>query len=193
MWLVRSCILAFVASMLLAGVASAQASVLSTVSALPTASAAIAGSIAVSVDAGAIQALGSVSDNVANSFPSPVSITLTWDLHPSTGSVQVIGYFSDPAAAMTSGPVSIPSSWLRGRVLSAGTPGAPATFTAFTQNAVGGVGISGGSLSLATQPILGNSKTGTLTFNLELQLDLTGRVLTPGAYSGILNIRAVTQ
>jgi hypothetical protein len=55
------------------------------------------------------------------------------------------------------------------------------------------VGISGGSLSLATQPILGTSKTGTRTFNLELQLDLTGRVLTPGAYSGVLNIRAVTQ
>ena len=33
----------------------------------------------------------------------------------------------------------------------------------------------------------------TQTIDLELQLDLVGRVLTPGAYSGTLNIRAVTQ
>jgi len=179
--------------MLLSGVASAQASVQSTVSAIPTVSAALAGSIAVSVGAGAIQALGNVSDNAVNSFPSAVSITLTWDLHPSTGAVQVIGYFSDPAAAMISGPELIPSSWLKGRVLTAGVQGAPTTFTAFTQNAVGGVGIPGGSLALATQPILGYSKTGTLTFDLELQLDLTGRVLAAGTYGGVLNIRAVTQ
>jgi len=190
---VRSCIPAFAGSMLLTGAAGAQAGVRSTVSALPTASAEITGSIAVSVSAGAIQALGSVSDDVATSFPFPVGITLTWDLHPSTGSVQVIGYFSDPSAAMTSGPASIPSSWLKGRVLTAGTPGAPTAFTAFTRSAVGGIGMPGGSLSLATQPVLGYSKTGTLTFDLELQLDLVGRVLTPGAYTGILNIRAVTQ
>jgi len=193
MRLVRPCIATLVGSMLLSGVASAQASVQSTVSAIPIASAALAGSIAVSVDAGAIQALGNVSDNVVNSFPSPVSITLTWDLQPSTGAVQVIGYFSDPAAAMISGSASIPSSWLKGRVATAGVQGAPTTFTAFTQNAVGGVGIPGGSLSLATQPVLGYSKTGTLTLNLDLQLDLTGRVLAAGTYSGVLNIRAVTQ
>ena len=193
MRLVRPCIATLVGSTLLSGVASAQASVHSTVSAIPTVSAALAGSIAVSVNAGAIQALGNVSDNVANSFPAPVSITLTWDLAPSTGAVQVIGYFSDPAAAMISGPALIPSSWLKGRVLTSGVQGAPTTFTAFTQNAVGGVGIPGASLSLATQPVLGYSKTGTLTFDLELQLDLTGRVLAAGTYGGVLNIRAVTQ
>jgi len=192
MWLVRSCIGA-VAGSLLTGAASAQTSVRSTVSALPAAGEAVAGSIAVSVNAGAIQALGSVVDNVANTFPSPVSITLTWDLHPSTASVQVIGYFSNPQAAMTSGPASIPSSWLNGRVLTVGTPGAPTTFTAFAQNGVGGIGMTGGSLTLAIQPVLGYSKSGTLTFDLELQLDLTGRQLAAGAYSGVLNIRAVTQ
>ena len=56
----------------------------------------MAGAIAVSVGSGAIQSLGSVIDNAANNFPSPVSITLTWDLHPSTGAVQVIGYFANP-------------------------------------------------------------------------------------------------
>ena len=171
----------------------AQATVQSTVSALPTASAAVAGSIAVSIGSGAIQALGNVTDNAANTFPSSVSITLTWDLHPSTGAVQVIGYFANPAAAMTSGSVSIPSSWLRGRVLTADAPGAPTTYTAFTQNGAGGTGTAGGSLSLLTQPVLGYSKTGTRNFDLQLQLDLTGRVLSAGSYSGTLNIRAVTQ
>jgi len=122
-----------------------------------------------------------------------VGITLTWDLAPSTGAVQVIGYFSNPAAAMTSGPVSIPSSWIRGRVLTTGVQGAPTTYTAFTQSGAGGVGSAGGSLLLFSQPILGYSKTGTQTVDLQLQLDLTGRTLTTGSYSGTLNIRAVSQ
>jgi hypothetical protein len=46
---------------------------------------------------------------------------------------------------------------------------------------------------LLNQPILGYSKTGTLTVDLQLQLDLTGRTLAAGSYSGTLNIRAVTQ
>lgn len=46
---------------------------------------------------------------------------------------------------------------------------------------------------LFTQPILGYSKTGTQTVDLQLQLDLTGRTLTTGSYSGTLNIRAVSQ
>ena len=193
MWLLRSCLVAIASSALFTGVASPQARVLSTVSSLPAVAAAAANAISVSVGSGAVQSLASVTDNTPNTFPTPVSITLTWDLHPSTGSVQVLGYFANPAAAMASGPVSVPSSWLRGRVLTAGTPGAPTSFTAFTQNGVGGIGTAGGSLTLATQPVLGYSKTGTLTFDLQLQLDLTGRVLTPGSYSGTLNIRAVTQ
>lgn len=195
MWVLRSCLVACIASSLLAETTSAQATVYSTVNALPVASAAAlaTGSIAVTVGSGAVQALGTVIDNSTNTFPSLVSITLTWDLHPSTGNVQVIGYFANPTAAMTAGPMSIPSSWLKGRVLTAEMPGAPTSYTAFTQNAVGGVGSAGGSLSLLTQPVLGNSKTGTRTIDLQLQLDLTGRVLTPGNYSGILNIRAVTQ
>ena len=191
--LLRVCLIAIAGSPLLPRVASPQAVVQSTVSAVPSVAAAAANAISVSVGAGATQALANVTDNVPNTFPSPVSITLTWDLHPSTGAVQVLGYFVDPTAAMRSGPVSIPSSWLKGRVLTAGAPGAPTSYTAFTQNGVGGAGTAGGSLSLVTQPVLGYSKTGTRTFDLQLQLDLTGRVLTPGSYSGTLNIRAVTQ
>jgi hypothetical protein len=193
MWLLRSCLVALASSALFPGVASPQAKVLSTVGSLPAVATAAANAISVSVGSGAVQSLASVTDNVPNTFPSPVTITLTWDLHPSTGSVQVLGYFATPSAAMTSGPVSIPSSWLKGRVLTVGAPGAPTSYTAFTQNGAGGIGTAGGSLSLVTQPVLGYSRTGTLTFDLQLQLDLTGRALTPGSYSGTLNIRAVTQ
>ena len=193
MWLLRSCLVAVASAALFTRVASPQGRVLSTVSSLPTAAAALANAISVSVGSGAIQALPSVVDNAPNPFPSPVSISLTWDLHPSTGAVKVFGYFTNPAAAMTSGPVSIPSSWISGRVLTAGAQGAPTTYTPFTQNGVGGVGTSGGSLLLFSQPVLGYSKTGTTTVDLQLQLDLTGRVLSAGSYSGTLNIRAISQ
>jgi hypothetical protein len=165
----------------------------STVSTPPTFAAAEATGISISIGSGAVQSLGNVTDNTTNNFPTPVSITLTWDLHPSTGSVQIIGYFTNASAAMTSGPVSIPSSWIKGRVLTAGVNGAPTSYTAFTQNATGGVGSPGSSLTLASQPVLGYSKTGTLSFDLQLQLDLTGRSISAGSYSGTLNIRAVTQ
>jgi len=193
MWLLRSCLVAIASSALLVGVAKPQAKVLSTVSSLPTTAAALAGSISVSIGSGAIQSLSSVTDNAPNPFPSAVNIALTWDLHPSTGSVQVVGYFASPTAAMTSGPVSIPSSWIQGRVLTAGAQDAPTTYTAFTQNGAGGVGTAGGSLLLFSQPVLGYSRAATRTVDLELQLNLTGRVLTPGTYSGTLNIRAVSQ
>ena len=61
-----------------------------------------------------------------------------------TGSVNVIGWFSVPAQALLNGATgtSIPSSRLKGQ-LSPGAPAPtsyPAVFTAFTQNAVGGIG-----------------------------------------------------
>ncbi|HTK53266.1 MAG TPA: hypothetical protein VL308_15355 [Gemmatimonadaceae bacterium] len=193
MWLQRSCVIAIAGSVLLPGAASSQAKVLSTVSPAQAAVTTAAGTISVNISSGAIQSLDGVIDNTPNNFPSTVGISLTWDLTPSTGAVQVIGYFSNPAVAMTSGPVSIPSSWIRGRVLTAGVQGAPTTFTAFTQTGAGSVGSAGGSLLLFSQPILGYSKAGTQAVDLQLQLDLTGRTLGAGSYSGTLNIRAVSQ
>jgi hypothetical protein len=194
MWLLRSCLVAIASSALLTGVAIAQPRIQSTVNPMPEVAAAAAGLVSISVGSGATQSLGTVTDNAPNNFPSPVSITLTWDLLPQTGTVDVVAYFTTASAAMTSGPVSIPSSWIKGRVLPTGNmQNTPATFTPFTQNAIGGVGSAGGSLRLFSQPILGYSKTGSVTANLDLQLDLTGRVLTAGTYSGTLTIRAVTQ
>ena len=193
MWLVRSFLVVFASSALLPAVVRGQPRVQSTVSTLPVAAATLAGAISISVTSGATQTLSNVVDNAPNTFPSPVSITLTWDLLPQTGSVQVLGYFVNPAAAMIGGAVSIPSSWLKGRVLTAGAQSAPTTYTAFTQSGAGGIGSAGGSLLLFSQPILGYSKTGTRTVDLDLQLDLTGRTLAAGSYSGTLNIRAVSQ
>jgi hypothetical protein len=73
------------------------------------------------------------------------------------------------------------------------TTGLPVGFTAFTQNAVGGIGTAGGSLRLFSQAITGINKNSSRTDNLNLQLDLTGMALAPGTYTGTLNIRAVTQ
>jgi len=197
MWLLRSCLVAFASSALLTGVAIAQPRVQSTVSPMPEVSAALAGSVTINIGSGATQSLGSVTDNAPNNFPSSVSITLTWDLLPQTGTVEVVGYFANPSAAMASGPVSVPSSWMKGRVTAAtqNVPvnNMPATYTAFTQTGIGGVGTAGGSLRLFSVPVLGYSKTGSVTANLDLQLDLTGQVLSVGTYSGTLTIRAVSQ
>jgi len=188
----RSCLPVLAGSLLFAGASAGQPVVRSTVS-TPAMSAALANSISLAINAGATQTIATVVDNVVNAFPTPVTITLTWDLHPSTANVQVMGYFANPTMAMSSGSVGIPSSWIKGRVLTTDAVGAPTTFTAFTQNAIGGVGTTGGSLALMTQPILGYSKAGSKTIDLELQLDLVGRVLAAGTYTGTLNIRAVTQ
>jgi hypothetical protein len=156
------------------------------------------GKLTMGVVSGATQTLATITDNTTNDFPTPVVIQTQWDLNPGqTGSVNVIGWFSTPSQALTSGAgTNIPSSRMKGKL----TPGAPtptsypAAFTAFTQNAVGGIGTAGGSLRLFQINITGANKTQTRTDNLSLQLDLTtAGVLPPGTYSGTLNIEAVTQ
>jgi hypothetical protein len=63
-----------------------------------------------------------------------------------------------------------------------------------TQNAIGGVGSAGGSLGLFSVSISGANKNASRTDNLDLRLDLVGFPTLPaGAYTGVLNIRAVTQ
>jgi len=156
------------------------------------------GKLTMGVISGAAQTLPALTDNTTNNFPTPVVIQTQWDLNPGqTGSVNVIGWFATPSQALTNGAgTNIPSSRMKGQL----TPGAPAptsypaTFTAFTQNAVGGIGTAGGSLRLFQINISGSNKIQTRTDNLSLQLDLTGAgVLPPGTYSGTLNIEAVTQ
>jgi hypothetical protein len=149
--------------------------------------------LSLAVMSGAAQNLPSFTDNATNNFPSPVVIQTQWDLNPGqTGSVRVIAWFATPAQALfnAGSGTAIASSRMRGRVAT----GVPVTFTAFTQNPVGGVGAAGGSLQLLNVNVNGANKTTTRSDNLQLQLDLTGApVLPPGTYTGTLNIQAVTQ
>ena len=139
------------------------------------------------------QSIASITDNAVNNFPSAVNFTTAWDINPSAASVTLVGYFTSASAALSNGSFDIPTSQVKGRVTTASVPGAPASFTAFTGNAVGAVGTAGGSLTLFVQPITAANKTSNRTIDLELQLDLTGQTTTPGTYTGTLNLRAVTQ
>jgi hypothetical protein len=147
--------------------------------------------LSVTVQSGAVQTLASVTDNAVNSFPSPVVIQTAWNVNPGqTNTVNLVAYFSAPAQALVGGITKIPSS----RVLARMSTGLPVTFTALTQNGVGGVGSAGGSLHLFAVNVAGANKSASRTDNLDLQLNLVGfPALPPGIYTGVLNLRAVTQ
>lgn len=149
------------------------------------------GALSVTVTSGAVQTIAGVADNAVNGFPTPVVIQTTWNVHPGqTNTVNLVAYFSVPAQALVGGSTQIPSSRILGRMAT----GLPVAFTALTQNAVGGVGSAGGSLRLFNVNIGGANKNASRTDNLELQLNLVGFPALPaGAYTGVLNLRAVTQ
>ena len=148
------------------------------------------GTLTVGVLSGMVQNMANVQDGIFNTWPTPVVIITQWNVNPGqTNTVNLMAYFTTPAQAMVGGTTNIPSSRLLGRM----TTGQPVAFTAFTQNAVGGIGTAGGSLRLFSQAITGINKNSSRTDNLDLQLNLTGVALAPGTYTGTLNIRAVTQ
>jgi hypothetical protein len=150
-----------------------------------------ASTLTVAVTSGAVQSIAAVTDNAINTFPSPVVIQTTWNVNPGqTNSVNLVAYFSVPAQAMVGAATQIPSSRVLGRMLS----GTPVAFTAITQAGIGPVGTAGGSLSLFSLSLNGGNKSSSRTDNLDLQLNLVGfPPLAAGAYTGVLNIRAVTQ
>jgi hypothetical protein len=150
-------------------------------------------SLTVTVNSGGTQNIASITDGTTNDFPSSVNITTAWDVNPSAASVTLVGYFATPTSALTNGSFNIASSLVKGKVTTASVPGAPTSFTAFTNNAVAGVGTAGGGLTLFTETITGANKNSNRTIDLALQLDLTGQTTTPGTYTGTLNLRAVTQ
>ena len=147
--------------------------------------------LTVTVTSGAVQSLPSLTDNALNAFPSPVVIATSWDVNPGqTNTVNLMAYFSNPTTALVGPTTQIPA----GRVLGRMTTGLPVSFTAITQNAVGGIGTAGGSLRLFSQNISGPNKKASRTDNLDLEIDLVGfPTLSPGLYSGTLNLQAVTQ
>jgi hypothetical protein len=162
----------------------AQSQVISLAAAAPS-------TLTVILQSGAVQMIAGLTDNALNNFPAPVVIQTDWNVNPGqTNTVELVAYFSIPAQAMTGGASQIPSSRIQGRM----TTGLPAAFTPMTQNAIGGVGSAGGSLALFSVAIGGANKVASRTDNLDLRLDLVGfPVLPAGSYTGVLNIRAVTQ
>ncbi len=162
----------------------AQSQVISLAAAAPS-------TLTVAVQSGSVQSIAAVTDNAINNFPSPVVILTDWNVNPGqSNTVHLVAYFSVPAQAMVGGSVQIPSSRIMGRV----TTGLPISYTPITQNAVGGIGAAGGSLELLSIVIGGANKKDSRTDNLDLQLDLVGFPTLPaGAYTGVLNIQAVTQ
>jgi hypothetical protein len=149
------------------------------------------GQLVVSIQSGAVQTIAGVADNAVNAFPAPIVINTDWNVKQNeTNTVNLVAYFTLPAQAMVGGGTQIPSSRVQGRM----TSGIPTAFTAFTQNGLGGVGTAGGSLRLFSLNITNANKKDTRTDNLDLRLDLVGFPTLPaGAYTGVLNIRAVTQ
>ena len=147
--------------------------------------------LTVTIQSGGIQTIAGVADNAVTNFPSPVVINTAWNVNPGqTNTVHLVAYFSLPAQAMVGGSTQIPSSRLLGRM----TTVLPTTYTAITQNGIGGVGPAGGSLPLFAVNIGGANKNASRTDNLDLQLNLVGfPALAAGTYTGVLNIRAVTQ
>jgi len=192
MFRLRTLPVAVAALTLIAAKASAQAGLTSNVDNVSL-SAVKSSSLTVTVNSGNSQSIASITDNAVNNFSSAVNITTAWDINPTAASVTLVGYFATPASALTNGSFNIASSLVKGMVTTAGAPGAPTSFTAFTGGAVAGVGTAGGSLTLFSETITGANKKSNRTIDLSLQLDLTGQTTTPGTYTGTLNLRAVTQ
>jgi hypothetical protein len=152
--------------------------------------AAAPGLLTVAVTSGGVQTIPALADNAVNSFPSPVVIQTAWNVHPGqTNTMNLVAYFSVPAQALVGATAQIPSSRVLGRM----TTGIPTSFTAISQNGVGGVGSAGGSLRLYSINITGANQESSRTDNLDLQLNLVGFALPAGTYAGVLNLRVVTQ
>lgn len=111
---------------------------------------------------------------------TPLLITTAWSLQQGTNNVTLWAYFSAAGSALSNGASNIPSARVRGSV----NGGA---FTAFTQNSPFG---AARSLRIFRQRIRNNNRVGQRSDTLNLQIDTTGLLLSPGTYTGVLNIQA---
>ena len=141
-------------------------------------------SIALSTDVPSAS-LASITDNSSNNNFSGINVTATWALTGGT-TLNLVGWFSTPAQALANGTNFIPSSKVEGRV--GANP-----FAAFTNGAVGSVGVAAGSLSLYSQNVTGANVSGFRTDPLDLRLNLTGASTIAGNYTGTLNLQAIVQ
>jgi hypothetical protein len=141
-------------------------------------------SIALSTDVPSVN-LASINDNSTNNNFSGVNVTATWALSGGT-TLNLVGWFTTPAQALANGANFIPSSKVEGRV--GANP-----FAAFSNGAVGSVGVAAGSLTLYSQNVTGANVSGFRTDPLDLRLNLTGASTIAGNYTGTLNLQAIVQ
>jgi len=141
-------------------------------------------SIALSTDVPSAS-LASITDNSSNNNFSGINVTATWALTGGT-TLNLVGWFTTPAQALANGTNYIPSSKVEGRV--GANP-----FAAFSNGAVGSVGVAAGSLTLYSQNVTGANVSGFRTDPLDLRLNLTGASTIAGNYTGTLNLQAIVQ
>lgn len=132
----------------------------------------------------------SIVDGGTSEYAQTITTTVGWDVANSgTTTVKLVGYFQNPAQALAFDTWYIPSSSLE-----ASTDNG-ATWQAFTGNAVGGIGSTGGSLVLYTSaPTSGDNKTNSAVVSFKLRLNLTaGPETTAGIYAGTLYLMAIAN
>ena len=132
-----------------------------------------------------------VADGAISTFAQPVQFTIAWDLPPNaTNNIHLVGYFLEANAALRSGSDAIPSSYVEGRL---GATAAWAPFSA-TYSYATSPPTAANALHLWTSPSTRTAgRRGTVTLELYLRLNLTGREVPAGDYSGTLVLQAFTQ
>lgn len=150
--------------------------------------------LTVTVVSGGVQSIPNLVPNAINTFPSPVTIRVEWDLPGlqwlGLSNMALVAYFNTPAQALVNGASNIPSSRVEARM----TTGSPTTFSPINGAPVSGVGTTGGSRTLWTRScgFLGlQCVSGSRTDQLDLRLNLVGYPTVAGTYTGLLNLRAV--
>jgi hypothetical protein len=154
--------------------------------------------LSVVIQSGAVQTLSSPSlSNQTTNFPAPVQILTSWDFRPnSVSSLSLVAFFASPATAIAGPSGAIPSSRVEAQISSSTGPATPipTTWSPFTGSGVGANGVAGGSLTLWTFAVTGNSaavRRNQQQNRMDLRLRLTGFNLPTGTYTGTLIIRAM--
>jgi len=141
-------------------------------------------SITLSTDV-ASASLANITDNSSNNNFSGINVSATWALTGGT-SLDLVGWFSTPAQALANGTNYIASSLIEGRV--GANP-----FAAFSNGAVGSVGVANGSLTLWSQGVGVGNYSGFRNDPLDIRLNLIGQSTVAGNYTGTLNLQAIVQ
>lgn len=145
-------------------------------------------SITIGVSTNTLTMASAIVDNsTANSFGG---LTISTDYSVNAGTnVVLYGYFGSATSALVSGTNSIPSSWVEGST--DGVTFAPFSGMALTGG--GSWGVDNATLVLRNIAIPAGGAAGSVSTNLDLRLNTTGRQVVAGNYAGQLQLRAVVQ